>query len=287
MRIPWKSHDGVEWQAHRWRCEESRGAIVCVHGMSGAGEQFHPLPEKIVGFSFYAMDLRGQGKDPVFERRGVMLDFENQLRDIETFLQTIQREHPDEPIFLMGESMGALLSAAYGARLKNHRVNLSGLILSVPVVDLATPVPSVVRGLMRFIATLAPKTRLSPGRFVKSKALSPTLTRDRRYQDSLRAQPHQINNFSMRFLVELGDLIEKSHTFAPAITLPTLVLAAGCDCFVKSTQVEAWFKKIPAGDKTLHIYPEAYHLLWHDWDKDVVIKDIHHWLTSRAGALPR
>jgi alpha-beta hydrolase superfamily lysophospholipase len=86
----------------------------------------------------------------------------------------------------------------------------------------------------------------------------------------------------MRFLVELGDLIEKSHTFAPAITLPTLVLAAGCDCFVKSTQVEAWFKKIPAGDKTLHIYPEAYHLLWHDWDKDVVIKDIHHWLTSRT-----
>ncbi|NBS53750.1 MAG: alpha/beta hydrolase, partial [Spartobacteria bacterium] len=31
----------------------------------------------------------------------------------------------------------------------------------------------------------------------------------------------------------------------------------------------------------LHIYPEAHHLLWHDWDKEAVMSDIHAWLTAR------
>ena len=282
MRIRWKSHEGEHRDAHRWRKGNSRAVVACIHGMSGSGEQFAPLPQNMDGISFYALDLRGQGSDPVKERRGMLLDLDNQLRDIDLFLAAVAAEHPGESLFLMGESMGALLSAAYAAEYTlNKKLQVNGLILSVPVVELAKPVPGVLRRILRFAAKAAPKARLSPGVFVKSKSLAPKITRDQAYQDSLREKPHHISDFTLRFLVELGDLIEKSQHYAPQIALPTLVLAAGQDCFVRPEQIATWFEKIPEGDKTLHTYAEAYHLLWHDWDKQIVMRDIHRWITDR------
>ena len=283
MRIPWKTYDGEERVAHAWKKNGSQAAIACIHGMSGSGEQFHPQPDHMANFSFYALDLRGQGSDPDHSRRGVRLDLESQIRDMEAFLKAVRKEHTEGPVFLMGESMGALLSAAYMAQGRHARDYFvpDGLILSVPVVGLSQPVPPLLRGLLRILGRVAPKARFSPGRFVKSKSLSPQITRDQAYHEALHKKPHHIKNFSLGFLIELGDLIDASDTFASCWDIPTLVLAAGCDCFVKPKQISKWFNKIKAVDKKLHIYPEAYHLLWHDWDKEAVMSDIHDWLTAR------
>ena len=283
MRIEWKTFDGEQRIAHAWKKKGSKAAVACIHGMGGSGEEFHPLPHKIDDCSFYALELRGQGCDAVNSRRGVALDLESQINDIGAFLMAIRLEHPVEPLFLMGESMGALLSAAYMARgaQPGQRTVPDGLILSVPVVGLAWPVPAILRGLLRLVGTVAPKVRFSPSYFVKTESQGPQLTRDQAYHEALRKKPHHIEDFSLGFLMELGDLIDASESFAPCWDVPTLVLSAGCDCFVKPTQISTWFEKISAQDKKLHIYPEAYHLLWHDWDKETVLSDIHAWLTER------
>jgi acylglycerol lipase len=283
MRIEWKTLDGEHRIAHAWKKKDSKAAVACIHGMGGSGEEFHPLPNKIDDCSFYALELRGQGCDPVKSRRGVVLDLESQINDIGAFLKAIRMEHPAEPVFLMGESMGALLSAAYMARAAREDMGTvpNGLILSVPVVGLARPVPSIVRVLLRLVGTMAPKVRFSAGRFVSKKSQAPQITRDQAYHDALRKKPHHIEDFSLGFLMELSNLIDASESFAPCWDVPTLVLSAGCDCFVQPTQISTWFEKIPAPDKKLYIYPEAYHLLWHDWDKEAVLRDIHAWLTAR------
>ena len=283
MRIEWKTFDGEQRIAHAWKKKGSKAAVACIHGMGGSGEEFHPLPHKIDDCSFYALELRGQGCDPVKSRRGVVLDLESQINDIGAFLMAVRLEHPEEPLFLMGESMGALLSAAYMARgaQPGLRTVTDGLILSVPVVGLARPVPAILRGLLRLVGTVAPKVRFSPSYFVKTESKGPQLTRDQAYHEALRKKPHHIKDFSLGFLMELGDLIDASESFAPCWDVPTLVLSAGCDCFVQTTQISTWFEKISAQDKKLHIYPEAYHLLWHDWDKETVVSDIHDWLTKR------
>ena len=283
MRIEWKTFDGEQRIAHAWKKKGSKAAVACIHGMGGSGEEFHPLPHKIDDCSFYALELRGQGCDPVKSRRGVMLDLESQIKDIGAFLKAIRMEHPAEPVFIMGESMGALLSAAYMARAAREDLGTvpDGLILSVPVVGLARPVPSIVRVLLRLVGTMAPKVRFSAGRFVSKKSQAAQITRDQAYQEALRKKPHHIEDFSLGFLMELSDLIDASDSFAPCWDVPTLVLSAGCDCFVQPTQISTWFEKISAADKKIHIYPEAYHLLWHDWDKETVLRDIHVWLTAR------
>lgn len=285
MRFSWTTHDREPRSAHSWPTADCRAVVACVHGMNGSGEQFHPLPERIPGYAFHALDLRGQGSDHIAARRGAALDFEMQMLDIAAFIAALRKSYEGRPVFLMGESMGSLLAAGYaGWSCQSgdacHAVD--GVILSVPVVGLRRPVPGSVRWVLRRVAAVAPGFRLTPSRFVNGKSIAPPLTRDRAYQDSLSKKPHHIPGFSLRFLVELGDLIQNSASLASGIHAPTLVLAAGQDCFVKPTQIDSWFEKIPSPDKSLRHYPEAYHLLWHDWDRDLVVSDIAAWLDQRT-----
>ena len=283
MRFPWRTHDGEHREAHAWPSENPRAVVACIHGLSGSGEQFHPLPARLGRYSFYALDLRGQGSDPVAARRGMALDLATQLRDIAQFLAALRRAHGGQRLFLMGESMGSLLSAAYAAqdRLPPDG-EIDGVLLSVPVVGLKKEVPRFLKKTLAMLARYFPEARLSPSRFVNGKTSTPPLTRDTVYQESLREKPHHLRGFSLGFLAELGELIDNSHSHAERLRHPALVLAAGNDCFVKPRQIHAWFERIPSPDKTHLLYPDAYHLLWHDWDRERVMRDIEAWLDERS-----
>ena len=207
------------------------------------------------------------------------------MLDIAAFIAALRQEYQGRQIFLMGESMGSLLAAGFAGWSKKRgdpHHSVDGVILSVPVVGLRRPVSPPLRWILRRLALIAPEFKLTPSRFVNGKSIAPPLTRDQEYQDSLRDKPHHLPGFSLRFLVELSDLIHHSERLAEGIHSPALVLAAGKDCFVKPEQIESWFQKIPSRHKTLRHYPDAYHLLWHDWDRDLVVSDIAAWLEERT-----
>jgi len=278
MPFHWKTADGESRTALAWRRPTGQGVLVCIHGLSGSGEQFGPAADFLEDYSVYAMELRGQGLDPVVHRRAMLLDLPAQHRDIADFLAAVRERHPGEPLFLFGESMGSLLSASFAA--DHPEAGLRGLILSVPVVELIRPVPRWLSTTVRVIAHVFPKLKFFPSWFVNGETVAPPLTRDRAYQDAMRQKPHYIRVFTLKFLSELGDLISSSHAIATRITAPSLVLAAGNDCFVKVSQVSAWFEKLASPDKTLKIYEDAYHLLWHDHDSDQVLSDVADWLAK-------
>jgi len=279
MSFQWITEDAEQREATEWLSVDPRAIVVCLPGMSGAAEQFAPVAGCSERLKVISADLRGQGNDRVPGRRGALLDVESQHRDIRALLQAVRGNHPDLPVFLAGESMGALLAASYAAA---HPQNgLAGLILSVPVVALRRPVPAIVKQAVRILGAVAPGLRCRPSLFVNGKTLSPPLTRDKAYQDSMREKPHYVHDFNFRFLAELGELIEASHHHAARLQTPSLTLVAGQDCFVTVDQIRQWHARIPAGEKSLRIYPDAYHLLWHDWDRDEVLRDIGEWIEAR------
>ena len=139
-------------------------------------------------------------------RRGVELDLESQINDIGAFLKAVRLEHPEETLFLMGESMGALLSAAYIDRAARARLETvpDGIILSVPVVGLARPVPTIQRCLLRFAGTIAPRLRFAPGYFVSTKSQPPQITRDQAYHDALRKKTSPYQRFYLGIFDGVG-----------------------------------------------------------------------------------
>ncbi len=72
---------------------------------------------------------------------------------------------------------------------------------------------------------------------------------------------------------------EAKHT-AERIEVPTLMLSAGRDVFIRPEQSRAFFDRLAAPEKEYVFYPDSHHLLWHDVDTDDVLARITRWLTE-------
>ena len=281
MQFDWMAPGGEVFPCERWLPDSAaRGVLVCVPGMGGEAQFFEPLAQAVSKeqIACYAMNLRGQGLDPIPTRRGAALDLELLAREINTFAREMRANHPEaEDFWICGESMGALLVAwmlAHGRFDPMPR----GAIFSVPVVELKKPTPWHVRQAVRFLAWSVPGVRLHPSLFVSGKSEQLPVTRDEAHLARVRNSPNNIRVFTFRFLAAMGRLMDASPGNAARIETPSLVLAAGQDVFIKPEQVRAWFDKLAAGDKTFRLYPEGHHLLWNDWDKERVLEDILGWL---------
>jgi acylglycerol lipase len=286
-QFDWEAPDGVVFPCERWLpVGQARGTMICVHGLSGAATDFLTLGELLhkAGLACFALNLRGQGSDPHRRRRGATLDLGDISRDISSFADAMHSVKVERPLWLCGESMGALILAWMLAG-KRFQRPIAGAIFSVPVVGLIKPTPWIVRQIVRTIARVVPGLRFFPSWFISGKLEPLRVTRDEEFELRVRSAPHYLNAFTFRFLHQLGMLIESSAQVAAEMETPCLVLAAGQDVFLRPEQVRAWFERLAAADKTFRLYPEAYHLLWNDWDKELVLADILAWLNERS-ALP-
>jgi len=278
MQFAWTAPDGDVFPCEKWEAPGTpRGILICVHGMGGSADEFAPLAEMAAkaNFSSYGLNLRGQGNDPQTGRRGHYLDVPALCDEIAAFAREVTSRYTGLPIFLCGESMGALLVCRAVA---SRHIEVDGVILSAPVVELRKPTPPPIREALRWAARLAPRMRFNHSWLVSGKAERLEVTRDLEYLRRIRAAPHAIRAFSFNFLNAIGDLIAASNDSAREMTVPCLVLAAGNDVFLRSEQVEDWFTHIAATDKTYRLYPEAYHCLWNDWEREKVLGDISEWL---------
>ncbi len=285
MQFDWTAPDGKILPAEKWLPGSApRAVVIGVHGLGGAADYFGSFGRFLAasGIATYAINLRGQGNDPEIGDRGAYLDLPAIGRDVTSFTQQTRSLHPEVPVFFCGESMGSLILAWMNS--EGLLSDAQGVIFSVPVVALINPTPWIVRELVRVMAILTPGMRFSPSWFVVGKAKPLAVTRDAVYDNYIRTAPHRVPVFTLRTLATLGRLIDSSAELARKIDKPSLVLAAGDDVFVRVGQIEDWFDEIPATDKTMHVYPQAYHLLWNDSDADEVLGHVRAWLNGHLGS---
>ena len=282
----WVSRDEQTFRYTVWPPLEDttspRAVIVAVHGLSGAASDFRPLGAYAAahGVITYAYELRGQGNDPVSARRGDIKDPRLWLADLADFTRLVQHRHPGLPLYYYGESMGSLI-VLHATALPSIQDSIDGLILASPVVRIKNSLSWWQTLLFRISIRLAPSYRVS---FARQNTPPPRITRDDAYQQWLQQAPHTITRFSLRLLGHIGRLMQQSDDVAAQLTLPVLVLYAGQDVLVTPEAVEQFYRLIASADKEKHLFPESYHLLLHDYDKDQVLDAIGAWLHQRIPA---
>jgi alpha-beta hydrolase superfamily lysophospholipase len=276
-RFTWDGADGTPFPGLEWtQPGTTRANVLCIHGLGGAASDFGPLGRHLAGngCTVRAVNLRGQGNDPEPERRGHFLDPAGWRDDLEEFADSF----PDKaPLVVIGESMGSLVaidSIAHGA-LRPER-----LVLAAPVPELRAPVPGWAVPLVRGGARLFPRLRFGPMRFVNGKTSIPRLTSDDDYMAYLQNIPHRVGGFTLEFLTNFHDLMRETQQCAARIDVPTLMLSAGRDIFIRPEQSRAFFDCIAAPEKEYVFYPQSHHLLWHDVDADDVLERITRWITE-------
>lgn len=295
-RHEWTAPDGETFSYSFWEAplpagENPRAVMVAVHGLSGAAQDFEPLGTHLQGHGIptFALELRGQGNDPLPHRRGDLPRLEDWLHDLSAFFSLVRSRFPAAQIYYYGESMGGALLTRFVAEAREHDLP-AGLILASPVVTIQSK-PSFLRKLIfDFFLRVRPAHRIDVRKFTKRKDRndpSKWVTRDESHRIWFETAPHKIDSYTVRFFKSLFDLINGCYEAAPKIKVPVLVIYAANDVFIKPKLVEEFFAKLGSREKELRFFPESYHLLLHDLDKAEVLERIEAWLLRRIEVTDR
>jgi alpha-beta hydrolase superfamily lysophospholipase len=282
----WTAPDGEAFPYSLWAAEGTpRAIVIAVHGLSGAALDYEPLGAHLAkdGVSTYALELRGQGNDPVPQRRGDLARIEEWFVDLRAFFALVRGQHPGVPVFYYGESMGAALLTRFLAQAEKSE-QPDGLILASPVVVVPADTGWWKRFVFHFFVLLTPKRRIDVSKFTKredEENPAKWVTRDPAHRRWFSTASHKITSYTFRFFKCLFDLIGGCLDAAPRIVVPVLVVYAANDVFISPAKVEEFFDRLGSVDKERELFPDSYHLLLHDFDRVQALTRIETWLKIR------
>lgn len=246
-----------------------KALILVVHGLGEHSGRYTNLVNHVIPLDYgvYSWDHIGHGRsDGMRKYIDRFPDFTNVVAQ---YFQQIKLAHPELPIFILGHSMGGLITADY---LLDHQADFKGAIFSAPALKVAGGVnPFTLYG-GKLLSAIYPKFGMAP---LDSSAI----TRDLKVLEESRKDP--LTNYgktSVRLLAELVDAMARFKEEAKTLTLPILVLQGSDDQVVDPTGANLLYESVSSTDKTLKIYPDLYHEVFHEPERESVLADVEEWL---------
>jgi alpha-beta hydrolase superfamily lysophospholipase len=250
-----------------------RGRIVALHGFGDHKGAFEGLGRWLAerGFGLVAYDQRGFG-----EQRDRMFwpGTEALVAQARQVVEAERARHPDLPLWLLGDSMGAAVAllAASGP----EAVPVDGLILVAPAVWGGETMPRFYRATMRALATLFPWLRVS------GRGLPVRPAEDLEVVRALARDPLHLGEPRADAVVGLLELMDAARAAGPLVRVPTLLLVPGRDDIVPTAVQLSFAPTIAAAECRLVLYPTGRHLLLRDRDRLLAWHDLLAWLERRT-----
>jgi lysophospholipase len=260
---------------HSWTpAEAARGAIVLVHGVGEHSGRYEHVVARLLdeGYAVHASDHRGHGRSD--GPRAFIEDMDDVVADVDTLVNRAVASHPGVPLFMLGHSMGGLISLRYALA---HQERLSGLILSAALAAIES-VTKPLELVGRALSVLAPRTPLI--------AIDPSLvSRDPAVVAAYVSDPlvHH-GKLPARTAAQLADAVERFPTTVGAITVPTLILYGTADGLCPPAGSEMLARLIGSADATVKAYEGLFHEILNEPERDAVLEDIVAWLAARVRA---
>ncbi|MGJ8643268.1 MAG: alpha/beta fold hydrolase [Luteolibacter sp.] len=259
--------------------------IIGIHGFCGASLDYKNLGVHLVKHqpktAVYAYEVRGQGSDPIYERRGDIGNATEWYADLEIFTQLVKKKHPAAQIIWYGESMGALIATHAVTSAPTGTPPCDALVLSSPIVRFKDDIEPWKIALVQTAAATLPLARVPLDALAGEQDVQMTQESES-HLDQAKTNPYNIEKHTLRLLGTLTKLIDGMNACAEKIEVPVLVLHGQEDYFNNDSDIRGFIARIP--DKvpiTYHNYPDAYHLLMYDEKRDKIFRDVEKWLNIR------
>ena len=252
----------------------ARAVVVLVHGLGEHSGRYDHVVARLLGegYAIHTLDHRGHGRSD--GSRAFIEDMDNAVADVDTLVDRAVAAQPGVPVFMLGHSMGGLISVRYALA---HQNRLAGLILSATLAQLDA-VPKPLELVARALSVLAPRAPL----IAIDHAL---VSRDPAVVEGYRSDPlvHH-GKVPARTAVQLADAVERLPSTVGAIGVPTLILYGTADALCTPAGSVMLGERIGAADKTVHAYDGLFHEILNEPERETVLDDIVGWLDTRAGA---
>ena len=256
----------IYWQG--WIPDAPHGAVVISHGVAEHGGRYGYVAEKLndAGYAVYAIDHRGHGKSE--GGRSNIDRIDGVVADLNTLIGVAFDKHPGRPVFLLGHSMGALISLQY---LSGTPADLRGAVVIAPPVDVA-----VGTALERAAAPIL--SRLAPSIGVL-KLDSEFVSRDPEVVARYDSDPlNYRGKLPARTGAEILSTAQNLPNRLGNLTLPLLILQGTDDKLVSPVSATIVEENVGSSDLTVKRYEGLYHEVLNEPEKDDVIADVVSWL---------
>ena len=270
-----KAHDALELYQQRWLPDgEPVSAVIVVHGFVEHSGRYAPLGAELTrhGHAVYALDLRGHGKSP--GRRAFVRSFDEYVADLKAFVTQVRAEQPGKPLFLFGHSMGGAIVTLFAI---SQQPEIAGMILSAPGLQICDTVFPLLRQLAAFLGRFFPRLRLVKVGFSR-------ISRDPNVIEQVKNDPlFFAGRFPARTASEILHAARRIQAQMELVNVPFLVLHGTGDLLTDPEGSRKLVDRAAATDKTLKLYPNLYHDLLNEPEKEQVIADLIEWLNARVG----
>lgn len=262
-----------------WKWEpdhEAKGVIVIVHGALEHHRRYGWLIEmwRSLGFIVIMGDLPGHG-EITRGNRGHIDSFDEYLREVKDWIKTAYQYNL--PIFLLGHSMGGLISLRL---LQEEKMELAGVILSSPCLGLVKKPGKFLDFLSYGLNVVVPQLRMNAGISVK------LCTRNREVQAADMHDHLYIKKVSVRWYRELNrGMKEAFEKISQLQDIPILVMQAGDDKIVDKLAVREWFNQIPSSEKRFKEWPHCYHEIFNEPEREEVFEYAKDFVYSQLKAI--
>jgi acylglycerol lipase len=241
-----------------WQPEAKPKAVLMVaHGFAEHSGRYGNLVNHFVpeGYSVYALDHRGHGRSD--GERVQVDDFHDYIVDLKTFFDIIRKENPGKKIFLIGHSMGSMISLMY---VLEYQKELAGLVTSGGGISKPGEPP------------MPPRPAGEP---------LPT--------DFLSHDPAVIEAYVNDPLVYRGPMPQRMGMDSARDKLPgrvkeiklPVLLMAGNDV-TDGARSRTLYEEIGSADKTLKLYDGLRHEIFNEPEHPLVMADLEAWLEKRV-----
>jgi len=264
------------WQS--WVPVKPRGVIVIVHGLAEHGARYQETAEFLSGNSWavYACDLRAHGLSPNPPKAGrVHVNrFTDYFHDVDAMLGLAQKNHEGLPLFILGHSMGGLISISY---VLAKPESVAGAIISSPALGTHPEFkpPLFLKIMVSILSFLAPRV------LVDSELDTQAISRDPDVVKAYLDDPLISQKISARWYSELLKTMKRANANAGTLRTPMLLMQSGSDRLVDPDAPARWAKSAPEGLVELVVWEELYHEMLNEPEKDRVRARILGWLNKQ------
>jgi len=248
--------------------DKSAVFLVIIHGLGEHSGRYSNFFNRFSNkFNVFAIDLRGHGRSG--GKRGHILSFSEYLNDIKYFIEYIRNISNNKKIYLLGHSMGGLISIRYA---ECYPEDIKGIIISSPLLKMRVHVPVFKKIVGRAVSRFIPGISMSNG-------LDPAfLSHDKSVVEAYKTDPLVHTLVSARWFTEVKRAMEQSFQDANKISMPSLLLHAGDDQLTDPDGSRDLFPLISSKNKELKVYEGLYHEIFNEIEKEKVFADVENWL---------
>ncbi|MCX7110084.1 MAG: alpha/beta fold hydrolase [Proteobacteria bacterium] len=269
--------------------DQEKGAIVI---SSGRTEGFIIYPELIYdlgkqGYSIYIHDHRGQGFSERMTQdtqKGHIDSFDNYVKDLKTFVDTVVRPKDHHNLFLLAHSMGGGIASLY---IEEYPKDFKAAVLVTPMHEPLLPVKGKdVTGVICAVAeSWTAQHIFPPDGYAKGQVpYSPATFKDNdlthskvRFEkkvailsENKQNETAKIGGPTHKWIREACEAGKKARADAAKISIPVLLLQASGDTAVRPEAQLEFCKNVNSGGKggecQGYVVEQAYHAIFMEAD---------------------